>query len=381
MTADTSAVASTEGQVLQAGEVRLSRLESLRALAALSVLEGHVWGSLHSYSAEGVYGTFWRRTLLGGGAGVFVFFALSGYLLFWPFVRRHFAAGPAVDLPRYARNRALRILPLYYAAIIVLMLLGGHAGEGTLWWRHALFVQSMWSDTNGVLDGSLWSVSVEIQFYVLLPVIAVVVAWLSRRSKALATVLLLLAALGSAVASWKLNTHSANPGNPWAYQLPTTFMFFVGGMAVALLRQAMLDRHVAVPRGPAGSAGVWALLSVGGWLLFNWHIDQDFWLAPAGFLLVGSLVLPLRRGRWVRVLDWRPLALLGVISYSIYVWHLPIIDWLDAGRSLPTFPLALAAMTGVSLVVAFVSYRIVETPFLRLRRQWAASAAPKSDTD
>ena len=358
-------------RILQAGEVRLARLESLRALAALAVLTGHVWGGVHGYSTDATFGTFWRRLLLNGGDGVFVFFALSGYLLFWPFVR---AGRTPVDLRRYARNRALRILPLYLVAAVVLMLLGGHAGDGTLWWRHLLFVQAMWSDSLSAIDGPLWSVAVEIQFYVLLPLIALVLMGLWRRSRAVGAAVLLLAGIVGAILRWKLDVHSGNPGNPWAYQFPTTFQFFVAGMALALVRQAMLDRGGAPPRGPVGSAGAWAALSVVPWLLATWRLDQDFWLAPASFLLVGALVLPLRRGRWATALDWRPLAALGVASYSLYVWHLPLGNWLNwGGSTLTPFVVALVVLAGLAVLVALVSYRAIEAPALALRRQWAAS--------
>lgn len=356
--------------------MRLARLESLRALAALAVLAGHVWGGVHGYAATATFGTFWRRLLLNGGDGVFVFFALSGYLLFWPFVRA--GAGARVDLRRYARNRALRILPLYVVAVAVLMLLGGHASDGTLWWRHLLFVQAMWSDSLNAIDGPLWSVAVEVQFYVLLPLIALVLVGVSRRSRAAGAALLLLAGIMAAILRWKLDTHSGHPGNPWAYQFPTTFHFFVAGMALAVLRQAMLDRGGEPPSGLAGSAGAWAALSVIPWLLATWHLDQDFWLAPASFLLVGALVLPLRRGSWATALDWRPLAALGVASYSLYVWHLPLGDWLNwGGSTLTPFVVALVVIALLAIVVALVSYRVVEAPALALRRQWAAGAAAK----
>lgn len=374
MAARTAAAREGSQRILQAGEVRLARLESLRALAALAVLTGHVWGGVHDYSAAGTFSTIGRRALLNGGDGVFVFFALSGYLLFWPFVRRDYGSGAAIDMGRYARNRALRILPLYLAAVVLLMLLGGHAGDATLWWRHLLFVQAMWSDSLDAIDGPLWSVAVEVQFYVLLPLLAVGLAALARRRAGVAAGVLLLAGVAGAAARWKLDTHSGNPGNPWAYQFPTTFQFFVAGMSLALLRQRMLDRGGDPPRGPLGSAGAWAAFSVLPWLLGTWHLDQDFWMAPASFLLVGALVLPLRRGRWGQALDWRPLAALGVASYSLYVWHLPLGDWLQwGGSTLTPFGVALVTLAALAIAVAFVSYRLFEQPALRLRRRWTVS--------
>lgn len=354
--------------VVQAGEVRLARIESLRALAALAVVLGHVWLVANLDQPARLIDTYPRRVLYGGGFGVFVFFGLSGYLLFWPFVRRHFGGGPPIDLRRYARNRALRILPLYWFAVLFLLVVQNGGGSLTLLWRHLLFVQSMWRDSLTAVDGVLWSVAVEIQFYALLPLLAVGLARLTRGSRAGAALVLGAAAVAAVLLRQALASRN---GDLWGYQLPTTFQFFVGGMLVALLRQAWEERRPRWLDGPLGSSTLWIVASLPIWALV---LDRFAWqslLAVASFLLVGAVALPLRPGGLVRALDWRPLALLGVASYSLYVWHVPLIDALDvsgfARLALVAFPLSIAA--------AAASYRLVEWPGLRLRRQWARAAA------
>ena len=116
----------------QAGERRSTRIESLRALAALGVLVFHV---LILSDARGTNDLV-RHLAFGGTFGVFLFFALTGYLLFTPFARAA-AAGTALDLRRYARNRALRILPLYYVVLVVLLLVQEGGGSFDQWWRFA----------------------------------------------------------------------------------------------------------------------------------------------------------------------------------------------------------------------------------------------------
>src|SRR4051812_29616660 len=66
--------------IAQAGETRSARVESLRALAALAVLEGHVFGEHHNYDPAQTLDSFGHRLLFGGGLGVYIFFALTGYL-------------------------------------------------------------------------------------------------------------------------------------------------------------------------------------------------------------------------------------------------------------------------------------------------------------
>jgi peptidoglycan/LPS O-acetylase OafA/YrhL len=356
--------------VLQAGEVRLARIESVRALAALAVLIGHVWLFSNLDQTTRLIDTYPHRVLYSGGFGVFVFFGLSGYLLFWPFVRRHFGDGTPMDLGRYARNRALRILPLYWFAVVFLLLVQNHGGTFELFWRHMLFVQSMWRDSLGAVDGSLWSVAVEIQFYVLLPFLAAGLALVTRRSRRGAAAVLLALAVLAAVARHQL---AGRNGDLWGYQLPATFQFFVGGMVVALLRHSWEERRPAWLDGPLGSSTLWALASLPLWAIVIDRFGAQDLVAVATFLLIGALVLPLRRGVVVAALEWRPLALLGVASFSLYVWHVPIVDALGIEHSTA---LALLAPL-LSVVAAFVSYRLVEAPVLRLRRQWAGASAPQ----
>src|SRR4051812_38511901 len=93
-TLEAPAPASPAGDsVVQAGEVRIARIESLRALAAIAIIGAHTWGAVTGYEPELFVGTFPRRLMFGLGYSVFLFFALSGYLLSWPFVRRHFFGG------------------------------------------------------------------------------------------------------------------------------------------------------------------------------------------------------------------------------------------------------------------------------------------------
>src|SRR3954464_4647990 len=177
-----TAVAATPGpapQVDQAGERRSARIESLRALAALGVLVGHAYGWSHGW--QNVYATFHGRLVLSGGFGVFLFFALSGYLLFLPFARAAFGPAERIDLLRYALNRAVRILPLYYVVIGTYLVVHDE-GVGAKWWRFLLFLEGFGADTVAKVDPPAWSLVVEVQFYVLLPVFAWLVARVGQRS-------------------------------------------------------------------------------------------------------------------------------------------------------------------------------------------------------
>jgi peptidoglycan/LPS O-acetylase OafA/YrhL len=78
-------------------------------------------------------------------------------------------------------------------------------------------------------------------------------------------------------------------------------------------------------------------------------------------------------------LQWRPLAVIGVASYSLYLWHVPVIKALVDGGASTGFAVLTVIAVPVSIVVALASYAVIESPFLRLRRQWARSAAKQEE--
>jgi peptidoglycan/LPS O-acetylase OafA/YrhL len=149
------------------------------------------------------------------------------------------------------------------------------------------------------------------------------------------------------------------------FSLPTTFFFFVAGMLVAVARLAAEGRSLRI------GADTLLLCSLPVWAAVFYRYSWEPLCAVAAMLMLGACVLPLRRGRLLRALEWRPLAAVGVASYSLYMWHFPLvvhIAWL--GNTLRSF----VVLVPLSLVVAFASYYAIEAPFLRLRRRWAAAA-------
>lgn len=320
-TAKPQSASQPVGSIVQAGELRSSRIESLRALAALGVLEGHVYGVTHGFAPA--LGSFGGRVLLGGGFGLELFFALTGYLLFWPFVRRMLTDGGRVSLPGYVANRALRILPLYYIALVILFAAQG-GGEPSQWWRFALFAENYSRATFASVDGPMWSLVVELQFYALLPILAWVISRVARRSaRRAALVVAGLALLGLAARAALLHHF---PGEViWRDSLPGMFVFFTSGMMLALVRFAWERGLPAWLSRFARQADAWLLASAALWTAVFWRYDLDVAVLGACLLAIGACVLPLRSSFLVRCLEWCPLATLGVAAYSLYVWHLPIV--------------------------------------------------------
>jgi peptidoglycan/LPS O-acetylase OafA/YrhL len=351
-------------------------MESLRALAALAVIVGHVFGAAYLWRSS-IYAGMLHRTILGGGFAVYLFFALSGYLLYLPFARRDFGAGSSIRLGRYLGNRAVRILPLYYAVLIIILLTTQHGGTFDQWWRFAVFGESFSSHTVGTVDGPMWSLVVELHFYILLPVLAAGIRLVARRSYSRAALVLAVLALGSFALRVILVLHPAQHDLRWEYSLPTTFLFFVSGLSLALIRVRWDAGPPAWLAGVLRNGNTWLLASVPLWALTFWRYDLDVVAALASFLVVGSAALPLRRGRLVRSLDWRPLAVLGTASYSLYLWHWPIVNEVaGAGWSPAGFLPLLVILVPICVAVALVSYAVIEEPFLRLRRSWSGRSRP-----
>jgi peptidoglycan/LPS O-acetylase OafA/YrhL len=358
-------------RIIQAHEVRSSQIEGLRAVGALSVLVGHMW---FVSELAGAYRGLGHRMLLGFGFGAYMLLALSGYLLALPFLRRDYGDGAPVDLRRYARNRVLRIVPLYYTVLVVVMVLQEHGGHWWQWWRFATFSQSFSHYTVATVDGPMWTLVAEIHFYLLLPVIAWLLARACRGRLRLA-VAVLLALTAASVALWEVKVNVARPDALWQYSTPAFFFFFTTGMLVAATRLAWERRPPRWLDSVLGRADAWFAVALGSWVLVCWHFDLFPVIALSSFLTIGALVLPLRRGVIAPAFAWRWVATIGVASYSLYLWHYPIVTRLAGNSSLRAFGVLTLTAGTLSVAVALVSYRVVEAPFLGLRRRWSPAAA------
>lgn len=354
----------------QAGRPRLVRVESLRAIAALSVVGAHVFAYAHGWRPEIFRGAA-HRLIMGGGFGVQLFFALSGFLLYRPFARRDFGGGGDADLRTYARNRALRLLPLYWSVVIVLLLVTQRGGSWGQWWRFMTFSEEFSTHTAQRVDGPMWSLVVELHFYLLLPLIAWGLAKLARGRVPVAVALLSM----FGVLSVAFRRQGFAPAVIWQYSLPATFYAFVPGLVLAIL-QPTFDRPASRDRSPLWKADIWLVSGALFWALAALFLSVVEVVAIGSFLVVGATVLPLDHGPLVRALDHRLLAVIGVASYSLYLWHVPLIEHAITWSFVPAGSVGLMIVVlPISLAVAAISYWLIERPALRLRKTWTSSGA------
>lgn len=340
---------------------------------------------VYSYEYGARIGWGFRAAELVTQAGPFLLFVLSGCLLYGPFARRDLGRGDPINLRRYATNRALRILPVYYAVLLVLFVFQERGGTLKEWVIYASFSQNFVVFPSAQINRVMWYMAIEVQFYVLLPPLAFLLARAAKGSRGRAALLLVLLGLASFVFfvfAWHVDP---TPDPFWRFSLPSTFFFLAGGMLLALLRLSWEERRPGWLRGLLASTDLWIAASAGvlAVMVFGRYslpsVNAMVSILLVSVLLAGACVLPLRPGPLVRVLEWPPLAVVGVASYSLYLWHDPILKALAQGPWASSgFAGLLAVGLPLSCLVAFASYALIEAPFLRLRCRWARTTPRRS---
>jgi peptidoglycan/LPS O-acetylase OafA/YrhL len=374
------------------GNPRFPLLDPLRAVAALCIVVTHTagWSGFNSAHALGA----WTARL---DCGVAIFFVLSGFLLYRPFVAARLDGRGVPRVARYARRRALRILPGYWVACVALGLLAPQYTPGIFgphWWVYFGLIQSWSKDTiiNGI--GVAWSLSVEMAFYFLLPVYALALArLLGRRDRDAQAKLELKLLLASAVVAMVVRTlvHVWKPTSVFGNQFPGTWTWFTGGLALAVASAWLAAKPVSerpwLIRTASERPLLWWAASFGWLTLAAWGVGlprmpfsptstaslqaQHLLYALTAVCLVAPMVFhDGRRSLPGAVLSTRFLAWLGLVSYGIFLYHQPLVFaflntrlWLPAMGWLFYTLLVAAAATAI----AAVSYYAVERPLLRFK--------------
>lgn len=383
---------------MAAGLIRSDRdeaLDGLRGIAALMVVFYHC----------GV-GFNLPPFVIPGYAGVHLFFVLSGYLISRPFLQRLLSGQPLPSMRSYGVRRFIRIYPTYLVALVVFVAMryAGHLHPPSVLdiLLHALLIFN-WGDPASffAINVAMWTLAIEAQFYVLLPVAAALAKRLAPRPSRVAP---LLIALGFVIIGWVsrgLEYSTTLPGEV-RFRLPFSFLdLFAMGMFVAhleLSHAAFLKTRLNMRASLLLCAGAlifaptyWLIAAGGGdWLTAPTLSLVCFYptLLCAGFALILLAVLTRERNS-VAVLTSRPLVFVGQISYSMYLFHVGIGFFLltrlppSVRAWLGSHPSVYAlAQLGPVLVVSYLAYRAVELPSLRrverfsLRQRQQRSVTP-----
>jgi peptidoglycan/LPS O-acetylase OafA/YrhL len=368
----------------------------VRALAALMVLAAHA-SFIANNGYPGAVGTALRQML---GAGVLIFFSLSGYLIAGPFLRALVEGRPLPRINTYFVRRAARIYPAYWIAFAaVLIFLWPPGGVKPYQFPvHLLLLQSSWPHAGEPTSIFFvaYTLGVEAAFYVFVPLAALVLRALHPtpwRPGRLAGVVV-GAAVASAVCAYvvgtKLDGHTSVLALIAQIGLQNWLYAFCPGMIVALaamssadgagwraFRRLMATPWVALP----GAAALWGLAyavetSSNVDLAFNYQI---VFVLASGLLLGGVVVA----GPWINPVV-RVLAPIGLISYGIYLWHDIVVDvvWKHTSIGLHGGPAAwlgdCVLVAVITLPLATLSWFAVERPCMRRAAAWARRHAAVS---
>jgi peptidoglycan/LPS O-acetylase OafA/YrhL len=365
-------------------DVRLSSLDGLRGLAALTVFLFHGWlytmprPDASDRSSLGDYAAHELRL------GLVAFFVLSGFLLSRPWFAAALEGRHPPDVRRYARSRIARIAPAYYAAlagsIVLLWGLSGTpglrlppAGELPLFF---VFAQNVSPSSVMKLNPPMWSLAVEVGFYALLPAIGWLAVRLPRQRLAQALGPLALLAVG-VLYNWAIAGRGL--GLTFSKTLVAMLPYFAVGMLAAL---ALYDRAVGPHARRALIGGGLAIVLADAILkataAANGADSNPYFVIvrdlPSGLgfaLIVGAVAATPSS----RILGGRVLASLGAISYGFYLWHVPILLFMRGHGLLPLDPvLGTLAAVGPVLAVSALSWIALERPIIGWARQRNARA-------
>ena len=359
---------------------RLLHIDGLRACACLAVFFHHCWMNANQPQLRldllGKHVNILRLCMFGN-TGVHLFLLLSGFCLFYSF------AGPGglakFHLANFARKRCWRILPAYYAACVVCLLLpfalgyfNSHAGShfyispfpgAASLALHAILLHGLYAPALYGINGVFWSLSLEWQFYFTFPLLA----WLFHKKGPW----FVIGLVGCANLLYRVIVYRyfLTPDPTWNWTLCSVFIgrwleFCLGMLAAWQLRQSSHESRSRVPSGVFIAAGILFALAGAKAPTFS-PFNDIFWgcfyycILRASFVQVSALR---------RVLSLKPLVWLGGISYSFYLLHMPILSIIAAllahrmGQN-AIMGLLVALGLVITGAAAFAFYKTFEEPY------------------
>ena len=372
-----TAPAATEARAPSAtAQGRVVGLDGIRGLAALYVVLYHIFLRAWSGYADGNPAPFWATWFSHGRAAVAIFIALSGFSL---------GLGPArsgwrfKSIGTYAHRRAWRILPPYWAALgfslvmtwFVLAQPGWPRPDGKSVVVYGLLVQDVLAA--GSPNRAFWSIAIEVQLYLLLPLLLLLVRRVSARAMVglVAGIVVIIGVLGPHIPLMNTALVKFTPD--------LAVLFAVGLLAAGIVTAS--ERTRSQPwAGYALAAAVPAivLMVVRGSV---WSYLNLFWLDLAWAPAIGCFLAAIATSRprpVIRFLDSRLTRSLGSCSYSLYLTHLPIVIAVSYGlvpgrvtSGTPAFFVLAAILLPVTVCFARLFAAVFEIPFQR-HRGWAA---------
>lgn len=378
----------------------LDTLDGVRAIASFAVLVFHVASESGAAMRDGFGGALLSR----GDVAVPIFFALSGLLLYRPYAASLLRGDAPVRTRAYLWKRAVRILPAYWLVVVTALLIWSrdHLSDGWSWLTLLTLNQNYvtepwWYGLGPKGLAQMWSLSVEVAFYILLPLLAAALAAFARHGGADVhrRARRLLAGLGVPATlsfGWTLLTYYPQYRpflNSWP---PRSAVFFAAGMALAvILAWVHADPDENSParrfrRAASASPGSWWLVAALAYAVAASPVTGTRFLGIDGVwsglfelalytvvalcLLVPATFPPPGDSIVKRLLANPVMRFLGRISYGVFLWQFAAIylwyGFTEQQQFSGNFLANLVPITVMTLAMATLTYRYVERPARRL---------------
>lgn len=372
---------------------RVPAADGLRGLAALVIVLHHAAFVTGVSPRPGFIGQLMARL----DVGVPVFFALSGFFLFRPYVSRIVADEPMPSMATFYRRRLARIFPGFWVAYLVQYALGAlrvYGVSGFLFGMTLTHVYTKKHSVSGITQS--WSLATELAFYALLPWFAL---WLSRRCRSMSPSRRLLV-IGAASAGWivvslasRVINYAWNGGweKNWRYTVFANADFFAVGLlcAVVAVGRTMSPGFRRLDGLWMRRPWVWYLVGTIAFVVTSTQLQiprglrdgnaqQElarqfgYFVVAVAFVAPACLARPGHRS--LRFLSTRPIVYLGTISYGVYLWHQlllsgndregPLLSWFGWPLfEAPLVPVFVMATAG-SIVLGSLSWYLIEKPMI-----------------
>ncbi|MBV8151215.1 MAG: acyltransferase [Candidatus Eremiobacteraeota bacterium] len=334
---------------------------------------------------------------VAGFLGVQLFFFISAFCLSYPYVRAHFAEKPLPTLRHFAYRRFIKIVPSYLLSIVAVVALAAIPANresfgANIGWpnpgaalfdlaAHLTFLHTYFGNTVASINGVLWTLGIEVQFYVLFPMLV----WILLRTPLSLTAMMTALAIAYRVhvgecCRTPIFDHNIN-------QLFGFLDFFAAGMLCAYAYEWLRFKRPKL----AEQRGLWTALALGGFvwaILMFQHLEHQRWADRfadwfvirnstfyAAAILAAGLGSLLAFPAWHRLLANRVLVFLSVISYNLYLWHQVLVRWvaatiphrpsnphLDGRYNWEVFIAGIIVTVGVATAITY----LFERPLLRM---------------
>jgi exopolysaccharide production protein ExoZ len=360
---------------------QLNSIQILRGIAALAVVAMHVSGHLFHYRVEPTVDLLWAN----GGAGVYLFFVISGFII------AH-VTGKGINAREFVVKRAMRILPLFYVAFVLLLAINGFNYPWQEILKSALLLPGDAGSMGPYFDYPIltvaWTLTYEVYFYALF----LVAGLINHRFRTLIAGIAIIAIVyvGQALVYGSAQTTPDTPpyqGAPlikhMVFLVNPIMLMFVLGLLAESIYSAFTPNSSWQRRAVRDLAPITAIVSCWGLLTYGAWMGDLGWGLPS-FGLVLSLSLLEKSGV---TFNFRPLVFLGAISYSIYLFH-PLVIQLTGPSYFSHFWqdgfTKFAITIALTIAVANLTFRYIEKPSqlaaraLLSRRSSLSTAPPQS---